>query len=540
MGLFTKFKTGLKANIDNNPAVPNFGIDSVDRDSKGVRDGIFKSYIPRFLYKPPFGYPRPENIPLLKVFGEYPYIHSVISMLQEEAACNKWEIVPRDKEIKLSDTPELEAKKKKIEAFLHKPNENRETFATLIKAAVRDICEVDAGAWVKVFNRNGEMVQLFARDGGAFLKNPDIYGYMGDRADIIFPSSQFDISTMTETEGLKHYELEYKHKAAYFQYGWTTASLPIPFGLNEIVYFMKSPRSDSIYGVSPVRVLGDIILTLVYGSQYNLDFYMNSNIPEGVLSILGASNDQIKATKERMSDTHRVKDTVTGFMRRVGFRMPVVNVPTTFTPFQLPAKEMQILEQQAWFTKVVWMCFGVTADDLGFTEDSNKAVSQTMEKRFARKAVKPILNLMAERINMDLMIEFDPEGELEFRFEDYDINEDIQRHTLYEAQIRMGIKTPEMVAEEEQIDLSKLKQQKEEQEKKEMERINNEQGQNNFTSSGNDKKEDNGKAEKKAKDKDPFDNSLLEKEMLEQINQRAKDVKKALDNYTAGSLENVN
>jgi phage portal protein BeeE len=532
MGLFTRKQTEIKAK-----EVASLGVEGLDAVNRGFSDGIFKAYIPRFLYKPPFGFPRPENIPLLKVFGEYPYLFSVISMLQEEAAGNKWEIVPRDKDVKLEESPELQEKKKEIEAFLHHPNKNKETFSTLIKAAVRDICEVDAGVWVKVFNKKQEMVQLFARDGGAFLKNPDIYGYMGDRADIVFPMSEFNISTMTETEALQRYDLEYRHQAAYFQYGWTTAALPVPFGMNEIVYMMKNPRSDNIYGISPVRVLADIVLTLVYGAQYNLDFYMNSNIPEGILSILGASNDQVKAVKERMADTHRVRDNVTGFMRRVGFRMPVVNTPVEFKPFQLPAREMQILEQQEWFTKIVWMCFGVTADDLGFTENSNKAVSQTMEKRFAKKAVRPILQIIAERVNMDIMPEFETD-ELEFRFEDYDIQEDITRHSLYEMQIRMGIKTPEMVAEEEQIDLVKLEEGKEKQREQEAEKMNNEMQQNNnFGKKKEEKKED--KSEKKSKDIDPFANTELEEEMLKQINESADEVKKALDQYTKGSLENV-
>jgi hypothetical protein len=59
------------------------------------------------------------------------------------------------------------------------------------------------------------------------------------------------------------------------------------------------------------------------------------------------------------------------------------------------------------------------------------------------------------------MTELDPSGKLEFAFEDYDLDEDIKKHTLYAAQIQMGIKTPEMVAEEEGIDIGKLQESKE-------------------------------------------------------------------------------
>ena len=537
MGLFRKDKPTIKAEPEVKASQQSN--DVIERDN--IAGGIFKAYIPKFLYKPPYGYPRPENIPLLKVFGKYPYIFGVINLLQEEAAGNPWKIVPKDGSVRIEDNPELMAKRDQICDFLNNPNGNNESFGDLTKACIRDICEVDAGCFVKVFNRAGKMVQLFARDGGAFLKNPDIYGYMGDREDIILPASHFDISGMTETQQVQHYDLHYRNQAAYFQYSWTSAAMPIPFGKREIVYFMKNPRTDSMYGISPVQVLADIILTLVYGSQYNLDFYMNSNIPEGVLQLIGAQSAQVKSVKERLENSNRFKDSVTGFFRKVGFKMPVVNVEAKFTPFQLPAKELQIIEQQEWFTKVVWMCFGISPEDMGFTQDSNKAVSQTVAKRFARKAVRPLLRLMEERINMEIIPEFGT-NDLKFKFEDYDLDEDIQKHSLYEAQLRLGIKTPEMIAEEEGIDLAKLKKSKEEKQKEDEALFGNQDKGENFKDKEGQKDKDNKDKNDvgiKANPADEFETTELETELVNQIKSNATKVVDALKLYDEGKLDNV-
>ena len=68
--------------------------------------------------------------------------------------------------------------------------------------------------------------------------------------------------------------------------------------------------------------------------------------------------------------------------------------------------------------------------------------------------------MIAERINQQIIPEFAPNGELMFKWDDYDLDEDIKRHQLYALQIQMGIKTAEMVAEEEHIDVNKLMESK--------------------------------------------------------------------------------
>ena len=566
-------RASLKADA-NTSKTTSPGGDVVERPN--IDDSVFKAYIPKFLYKPPYGYPRPENIPLIKQMAKNPYMLAVIGMLQEEAAGNKWEIVGRDKDVEI--TGELEVLQKRIINFLLNPNGNKEGFTHLIKCAVRDLVEVDSGVWVKVFNKKNELTQLFARDGGSFLKNPDIYGYIGDRASIIYPDREMQNANYTNEAAIKYYDLHFKEQAAYFQYGWTTSSMPVPFGKDEIIYMMKNPRSDSIYGISPVQLLTDVILTLVYGSQYNLDFYMNSNMPEGIIQLIGAQRDQIESFKERFESEFRTEDQLTGFMRKIGFKMPVTNVEAKFTPFAIEPAKMQVIEQQKWFSKVVWACFGITADDFGFTEDSNKAVSQTQARRFARKAVRPYLNLIAERINMEIIPEFGTD-ELTFKWDDYDLEEDIRRHDLYEKQIAMGIKTPDMVAEEENIDIEGLKKSKEENMARQQEMMGSEEdGDQNNPQKDNEKKdaENNDKSKLKAQfgrtyntksctdkkacgklkqetiieetddpdiieedDADPFDNTELEADLLSQIKENTAKMKKSLDAYKKGALDDI-
>ena len=174
------------------------------------------------------------------------------------------------------------------------------------------------------------------------------------------------------------------------------------------------------------------------------------------------------------------------------------------------------------------MCFGISADDMGFTEDSNKAVSDSQSKKYAKKAVRPILNLIAERINMEILPEFDAK-ELAFRFDDYDLDEDIKKHSLYAQQINMGIKTPEMVAMEEKIDIGELDKSLQKNDDREVEKNKqmNEGGFNGF------KKPD------KKPDIKAITGSQLEKAITKQVKENAKKIEKALTAVEKGVIQNV-
>lgn len=533
---------GTKAVADRSKVLGDVSINQNDYP-------IMKAYIPEWLYKPPFGYPRKENLPLIRQLARNPYVYSVVRTLCDEAASTDYDIVPKNG---VDMTPQLEEYKRQIKVFLDNPNDNKESFQFLIRAAVKDICEVDSGVWVKVFNQKSEFCQMYARDGGSFLKNPDIYGYLGNRAEFVPQMSinylhnnyysdmrnseagqKQDSQAMPDQEQMRvheMYSMTYKEQAAYFQYGNVAMALPVPFGRREVIYMQANPRSDSVYGLSPIQILADIVTNLVHGSLYSLDFFMNNNMPEGALTMLGADDDQIQAMRQRMDNQSRVKDEVTGFTRKTGFKIPIYNQEMKFTPFQLEPKAMQIIEQQQWFIKIIWACFGVTADEMGFTEDSNRATGQNQMQVYKRKAVKPLLALLKYHIDKEIIAEWGDEvyESLEFRWDDYDLDEDIKKHSLYQMQLNMGISTPELIAEEEGIDYGKLESYQEEKHEREMDKMKAQFSFNN----------ENSFNPKDDIDKKSFDNDL-EKEMVVEIRRRSREIMKSLDTLKGGDIDRI-
>lgn len=453
------------------------------------KEGIFKAYIPNFLYRPPYGMPRRVNTPLLKELAKNAYIFPVIKTICDEVVCTPWDV--RVKEEFMDEGVDYSEDINQIKKFLRNPNGNAQSFEHILRQVVTDILETDSGVIVKVFNEQGKLQHLFGRDGSLFLMNPDIYGYIGNRKDFVPPmpdaftvsNVDFEKPTQLQMEMINTYDVLFKEDAAYFQYGWTAGSMPVPFGKREIIYFMQNPRGDSIYGRSPLEILNHIILTLIYGSEFNLDFYLNNNMPEGVIALLGAKQEQIKNFRERFESQFQAAKDVFGNKRKKFFKFPIVNTKPEFVTFTPKPQEMEILGQQEWFTKIVWAAFGVTAAEMGWTESVNKASAEQEVKVSKRKAIKPILSLISYHLNTQLMNEFFDKGydefdeiPLEFVFDEYDAEEDKTQHDILEQEIRMGVKTPEMAAKELGINVEELKKHKEEQEAKEAEKFEREAG----------------------------------------------------------------
>jgi hypothetical protein len=475
---------GLKAigaSLANETAAQDIGDVYISPSAKD--QGIYKAYMPRYLYRPPFGYPRTDNVMLQRQLAKNAFIFAVHKSIKDEVGNAKWEIRFR-KDAPKKDDPQIEELRKRITAFFRNPNRNKESWAQMRKKYIKDILEVDSGVLIKVFNYKGEFCQLFCYDGGSFLVNPDIHGYMGARDDFVAPmDSSWAVGQRTPLpDQIKQYALAYSENAAYFQYGTvSTASIPIPFGKREVIYQMQNPQTTEPYGVSPMSILTDIILNLVYGANFSLDFFMNNNMPEGVLEVLGASEDEMKALKRSILHTAKVKDEMTGFTRRVGYRMGITPKPIKFVPFQLDPKTMQIIENQKWFYPLVLACHGVPPNAVGLDQGQGLRTGDgdNQLKYYLRKSAKPIMDDLKYKIDNEIIAEFGPEAyeNLEYCWDDYDLDEDIKRHTLYEKQIQIGIKTPKMIAEEEGIDYSEVEEFQKQKQEEQMQMQQDAQGQ---------------------------------------------------------------
>ena len=412
-----------------------------------TRNGVHKSYFPKFLFKPPFGWPRYVDIPAIRRLASSPYVEMCISTIIDEACSIEWDIVAKE-----GKEESAEEHIKQVKAFYDNPNTNKESFEQIRRKYIRDILEIDSGVINKIFNMKEEMVEISVRDGGMFTKNPDIYGFYTDREDILLQPEISSSKTPTSEIGDPGFitAADAREKAAYFQYGWNNAR-PVPFGKREIVWLERNGRSDNLYGRSPVQNLAETIQTLIYAIENNLEYFNDNSIPKGILGLEGGDATEILAFKEQWIEQQRKKDSA-GNWKKDFYNVPIVGKVPKFERLQFSNAELELLEGQKWWAKLVWAMFGVTATELGYTEEAKGMGNQIVQSNvFRKRAIYPLLRLEEYAHNQEIISEFEFD-DVEFKFMLFDVDEETKKAQLYQVQLNAGYKSINEVRLEEGMD----------------------------------------------------------------------------------------
>ena len=248
-----------------------------------TREGKPKAYIPNFFYKPPFGYPRYKDLSYYRKLAASIYVDMCETAIIDEVCSVAYDIVGEDE-----NGNEVLGKENEIEiikSFFKNPNTNKESWEMIVRMMLPDLLELNSGIMVKVFNSFGKMVEIVARDGIAFTKNPDIYGMYTNRADLILLKDIAGDNVVGPENLLINGMItaeQARDDGAYFQYGFNTGARPVPFGKREIVWFEKKLRTDDLYGRSAMEVLAKTVQTLIYAVEHNLEYFSDNSIPPGV------------------------------------------------------------------------------------------------------------------------------------------------------------------------------------------------------------------------------------------------------------------
>ena len=408
MAFFQSIVSGFKEKIFQ-IGTRNDPLPISDYSAQSFPDAKYKATITPFLYKPPFGRPLMKDIVNIRRLARTPYVTMVVNTICDEISSMEWDIIPAEDE----EVPDEIIKMTKN--WFYNPNRNDESFESIIRRLCRDILEIDAGVLVKVYNFKGEFVEIYPRDGGLFLMNPDIYGILPEFS-------------------------------AYYQYSWVVGSIPIAFDRNEIVYLMRNPLTDTTYGYSPVESLADTIQLLLYGIDSNLEYFQDNNqISKGVLFLTGATESEIRSFRESWRQQMRVKDSA-GNWRRDFHKMPISNVEGKFERVSFSNLELELLEQQKWFVNLVFGCFGITKSEVGLIEDVNRATAVTEGAVFKRKTIRPLINLLEYHLNMQVLNELPwiagkYEDKLFFRFVKHDLVEEQQKRNIVWGDLRARLIT---------------------------------------------------------------------------------------------------
>ena len=349
----------------------------------------------------------------LRQFSQTFWVYSCVNTICDEVTAIDWDIVPKED----IEYDQVSKKIKGIKEWMQYPNANRESFTQVIRAFLKDIMELDAGVIVKVFDREsydydhlepksgapmlkpkGErhMTEISARDGSSFLKEVDKFGFC----------------------------------KGFWQYSYQIPAHPMWFNREEIGYLSRNLRSMSCYGFAPTQAVLDIIKSLHYSLLYNKRFFEETTIPDGVLSIPDTNETELKNFAD-------------GFVREFKaqpHKFALFNKEVKWTPFTVSNKELEFLQTQSWYYKLVISAFGLTPAELGITDDLNRSTAATQAELSRRKGIRPLLGIIEKFINEEIMSEFD-NNDIEFQFIYDDPTEKQMRLGNWKLELDMGVKT---------------------------------------------------------------------------------------------------
>ena len=386
-----------------------------------------------YLFSPIFGQPRKVNMYSIRTLSKSNWVRMFINVIIKTIVNTEWSIIPIDGEEKnITDKATFEA----VKDFFDHPSTNGEDINYFNEVLTHDFLEVGEMMLALVYNESLYEKKSFSLEQQDWSITESITKKVAsyDISKTGTTKKSYEIKSLiknkickgvTKKGGLidiraidpasvnvdidKFGDLP-TDKPAYFQYMWRNANLmtPKPFFKREIIWEKNNPTSYETYGQSPLISVMMILETLISGVRDNKLLFENGASPDGVLSIMSDSSEQ--ATKVANILKNKIKNNP--------HKVVVTNEDHKFTSMRLTNQDLQWLDGSKFFKDLIGAMYNVPPDELGFTENSNRATTIGQNKVFVRNSVFPQLSKLKGVWNK-VIDTFYPDGmsrECEFKF----------------------------------------------------------------------------------------------------------------------------
>ena len=306
------------------------------------------------------GMPRNLNIVEIRQYAKSVWPQMVFATIKKQLMVSEWAIVKTNDEDETDYSEDIE----KVTTLLNYPNRNGDTFWDIWGRFTHDVLEVDAGVVYKGRNVSGELVELFCYDGARFL---------------------FDIDEKGIING-------------YYQYSFRQpGNAPLFFEKDDIVYGKLGINNEvHPYGWAPLQSIMQEIEVMIQSTRHNKEFFKNNAVPDGIMNI--------KMGKDELD---RFKSYWKQEMKGKAHKLAFTNAESIdFKTFAFTNKDMEWLEGQRWYFHCIFGAYGLSPQEVGYYENSNRSTSESQERASVKNAIKPNLKLIADKINREIIPDF--------------------------------------------------------------------------------------------------------------------------------------
>lgn len=301
---------------------------------------------------------------------------------------------------------------KEILKFFEKCNPNKQSLTDVLEEMLYDLMVLDGGAIEKGIGNDGKLKELWAVDASTI------------RIDA------------TEHGLIKGYWQEVREEGRQ----------PITYSKDDLIYFSLTPRTNSLYGLSKLETIHNLITAFLYAELHNLKFFENNTVGKGVLYL----EKQIpEAQMDRFREYWRAENSGQPhkFMVISGSYGDI-----KWIPMQQSSKDMELINYLNWITKMIFFAFGVRPSEVGFTDDLKgaPAMGQMIQSQaFRSNTLYPLLRKIERIITRDIISKEFKNNNLQFKFiEENSLDEKMKKAQIDNILINAGLRTVDELRKE--------------------------------------------------------------------------------------------
>lgn len=307
-----------------------------------------------------------------------------INVLKEKVTKTDWVIKPIKYNAKV-DPKKIEMA---TELFKH-PNRNDETFRTLLDKMVEDLLVLDSVAVEKTRYRNGGLAELHYVDAASVRPVYDIHG----NQDVYIPIGTVD--------GTKILPVSYVQLIDNSPYGGPeSGEVVAAWPKKDFLFFHMHPtgQMDGFgYGLSPLESVLSVVSNLLNADNYNGTYFEEGSFPPLILQLMAnLGQRELETAREYLYSE------LEGNFHRPAIlagnnKAEVINLKGSNN------RDMEFMEYVKFLSRLLAAAYGLSGQDIGLTDDLNRATSEVQKDLSDAKGYGSVLHLLKEVFNQEIL-----------------------------------------------------------------------------------------------------------------------------------------
>lgn len=372
--------------------------------------------IPRqFSFHHQKGIPRFEDLLSIRVLERSPTISLPLDTVKTQVTTPEWGIRPTVE----NPTADHEQAVDELEHFLDGNfNPNGQKLGHLLKLWVTDLLSVDTGTLELVPTEpDGQgdrwLSEIWHLDGITMTKELDQHGVYPEPPQPAYWQFAPRAALIHTEWGDVLDALESRRSSSILRAYGRKQHRPVPFTREQVVWLERNPQSATNYGFGKVQQCRHWAEILLNVDVSNSKYFSEHEIPQGIMHINAGSRKELNRSRDYLRDTIRGQTDHIAPMFDARSSEDIGWIPIQGTP-----EELQFLDSQQWYHKLVWFLFGLNQGEIGDFESGNRSMGEYHGRQVFRQTTKPILDDVVSTMNVQILPAHEAywrvDGEVEF------------------------------------------------------------------------------------------------------------------------------